>query len=248
MSLTLCPEPGYEELKVINNGYFNDGPDFDDSQCVIFSTRANFSIYSGAAISSNINTPVSISNVGIVCGDEGISAKKGPVSIMGCAFKVTGTDPLNAGYYGIVHANGGSIMVITTYGIINAEWIEEHLDTRYLHDSMFFADYGGKITYSVRSDIFKTVLDGIDTYFDGYHGIFMVSDLGTMKFYGVPAQPQLTTAIDVLSAERYEELTQSGWAVVKRNGILYMPDEDVFTTGSHANCDNTSTIVREGQE
>lgn len=249
INLTFCPEPGYQNLKVTSTGGgYNDGPSFDDTQCVVISTRANFAIYAGAAISSNINTPVSINNIGIVCGKEGILARKGPVSIMGCAFKLTGTDPFNPGYYGIVHAQGGDIMVLTTYGIINAQWLENNLDTRYLHDSMFFADYSGKITFSVRQDIFRTMLDGMTTHFDGYHGIFMASDLGTIKFYGMPEQQQLTTAIDALAADRYAELTQSGWAVVKRNGILYLPDEDVFTVNSVANCDNTSTIVREGQE
>lgn len=223
LTVTLCPEPGYEQLYAISGGV--TGPTFDTSRCVVFTTYTSGAFRAGGAFNSRISTPITLLNIGFRCGEEAISVRKGQVGIMNCAFELNGNDPLNAGYYGICHAQGGEIMVLTTYGIINAEWINENLDTKYLHDSMFFADYSGKITFSVRDDIFKTDMNGTPTYFDGYHAIFMASDLGTVKLYGMPAQTQLQGSFDAIGASRWESLTQSGWGVVKRNGVLYLPDE-----------------------
>lgn len=183
IAITFQPEPGYEELYAISG---STGPTFDTTRCVVFSTSDVGIFRAGAAFTSRISNPITLMNIGLRCGEEAITAKKGQIAIMGCAFELNGNDPLNPGYYGICHADGGEIMVLTTYGIINAEWLNANLDTRYMHDSMFFADYSGKITFSVRNDIFKTDMNGTTTLFDGYHAIFMASDLGTVKLYGMP--------------------------------------------------------------
>lgn len=216
-NLTFMPEEGFEQ-PVVNVGGGGTKPEkppeehvLDTTKTAILSVVSGGAFWSGACFTSNISTPITLQGLGFVVGDEAVRARKGQVAIMDCAYQMTGHNPLNPGYYGILHADGGDIMVLTTYGIINRLFLDDNNEDdnpRFIPAAMFLADYGGKISFSVRNDIFKsniqTQLDS-ETYtiFDGESAIFMASDLGTVKLYGIPNQTALLQAIDSYSYQRW---------------------------------------------
>lgn len=241
--ITLMPEIGVSDFAVTADNKL------DSTQMVVFSNFNNAYYSAGYNIRHMINTPLSIENVGFRFTDGAVIAAKGQVNMVDCSFEAAGTQPMNPGQYGVIHANGGHILILTTRGIVNLESIKDdipvNVDNRYdagkkwLPDAMMLADYGGKITFSARPDLFMN-----DGKYDGFYSVFMASDLGSVQLYGIAQQGEFQ--LDA-GADRYEQMTQAGWAVAKRNGVMYIPKDGLITVASMANCDNTSTLIKEGE-